>query len=224
MCLFVCIRCLCLCVVACALACSNAQLLRCCSLLRTRTDTRARTHTHTHARTHTHTHTHTHARTHARTFAHTHARAQVHSGRVREALEQRRRCVLLVRLFVWWFLRRSSLHAFCLESRRHVTVFRPYTEKGSFEREWDRRYRVVNASLPRRYSIGSKLRHGTGPAWHGVDELERNTPQAFSRGTQGYSWGYSGVLSRVPTGVLGISFTGTDGVPTGVLRSAHGQA
>ncbi len=76
-------------------------------------------------------------------------------------------------------------------------------------------YRVVTASLLRRYRIDSKPRMALARHGLGVDELERNTPQAFSRGTQGYSWGYSGVLSRVPTRVLRSTFTGTEGVLTG---------
>jgi hypothetical protein len=76
-------------------------------------------------------------------------------------------------------------------------------------------YRVITASLLRRYRIGSKPRMALARHALGVDELEQNTPQAFSRGTQGYPRGYSGLLSRVPTWALRATFTVTQGYSRG---------
>jgi hypothetical protein len=68
-------------------------------------------------------------------------------------------------------------------------------------------YRVVTASLLRRYSIGSKLRHGTAPAWHWPGMAWRG--RARAENATGLLSGYSGVPM---------------GVPTGVLRSTHGDS
>jgi hypothetical protein len=79
-------------------------------------------------------------------------------------------------------------------------------------------YRVVTASLLRRYSIGSKLRHGTGPAWHcpGMARMSSSgTRHRPSRGTQEYP---RGLLSRVLPGVLRATFTGTPGGTQGYFH------